>query len=373
LKIYIKQSMIKIKYFFVKIKDKTSRRFKLPQIMETSRNAVISEIIHFGDSDPKQQQQQQQNIEQPCFKLQVVTYEPLDSLLSLPKARNQFKNSNMTSSMTSNQFDLNIQNQLLNRQFEDVCITLNQCLICELDISIIDRLFYLVNDVTKISNENSNRRKSSSVQFQPKSTNADKLQNVKNLEIKCNQIIKFALRFPIADLRRTTVANNMNKTKKSENESTRVDNTTSNSEIKNESRQNAKLLIARPVTMVAFRRLREQILTLHIFDFNFQTLLNSLPLLTVNTSERQLTIVCSQINAYYQYSRKERPIHFGLIQQRPNESRTLIFSIKLPVRHVLDLKISGLVTTRTVSLIDQRKKWSITYKLWPIIIDQLRQ
>ncbi len=131
----------------------------------------------------------------------------------------------------------------------------------------------------------------------------------------------------------------MNKTKKSENESTRVDNqTTSNSEIKNEPRQNAKLLIARPVTMVAFRRLREQILTLHIFDFNFQTLLNSLPLLTVNTSDRQLTIVCSQINAYYQYSRKERPIHFGLIQQRPNESRTLIFSIKLPVRHVLEIK-----------------------------------
>ena len=130
----------------------------------------------------------------------------------------------------------------------------------------------------------------------------------------------------------------MNKTKKSENESTRVDNTTSNSETKNEPRQNAKLLIARPVTMVAFRRLREQILTLHIFDFNFQTLLNSLPLLTVNTSDRQLTIVCSQINAYYQYSRKERPIHFGLIQQRPNESRTLIFSIKLPVIHVLDLK-----------------------------------
>ena len=128
----------------------------------------------------------------------------------------------------------------------------------------------------------------------------------------------------------------MNKTKKSENESTRVDNTTSNSETKNEPRQNAKLLIARPVTMVAFRRLREQILTLHIFDFNFQTLLNSLPLLTVNTSDRQLTIVCSQINAYYQYSRKD--IHFGLIQQRPNESRTLIFSIKLPVRHVLDIK-----------------------------------
>ena len=88
--------------------------------------------------------------------------------------------------------------------------------------------------------------------------------------------------------------------------------------------------------MVAFGRLREQILTLHIFDFKFQTLLNSLPLLTVNTSDRQLTFVCSQINAYYQYSRKD--IYFGLIQQRPNESRTLIFSIKLPVIHVLDLK-----------------------------------
>ena len=331
------EQKLNVTYFL----DKTTRRFKVPHIIETSRNAVISEIVHFGDIDPKSQQQQ--NIEQPCFKLQVVTYEPLDSLFSLPKARNDlFKNNNMTSSMTSNQFDLSIQNRLLNRQFEDVCITLNQCLMCELDVSIIDRLYYLVNDVTKMSNENINKRKSSSVQFQSKSLNADKLQNVKNLEIKCNQIIKFALRFPIADLRRSTAANNnnnnnnnisSNKSKKNDNEST--GGTTSNSEIKNEPKQNAKLLIARPVTMVAFRRLREQILTLHIFDFHFQTLLNSLPLLSLQTSDRQLTIVCSQINAYYQYSRKERPIHFGLIQQKPNESRTLIFSIKLPVRHGL--------------------------------------
>ena len=48
-------------------------------------------------------------------------------------------------------------------------------------------------------------------------------------------------------------------------------------------------------------------------------------------SDRQLTIVCSQINAYYQYSKKERPIHFGLIQQKANEYRTLVFAIKLPV------------------------------------------
>ena len=49
------------------------------------------------------------------------------------------------------------------------------------------------------------------------------------------------------------------------------------------------------------------------------------------STDRQLTIVCSQINAYYQYSGKERPIHFGLIQQKANEYRTLVFSIKLPV------------------------------------------
>ena len=305
----------------------------MPQIIETSRNAIISEIVHFSDVDPKSQPQQ--NIEQPCFKLQIVTYEPLDSQLSLIKARNsQFKSNNMTSSMTSNQFDLSIQNQLLNRQFDDVCITLNQCLICELDISIIDRLYYLVNDVAKMSNENANKRKSSSVQFQQKSSNVDKLQNVKNLEIKCNQIIKFALRFPIADLRRTTAtnANSNAKTKAKKSDQELAGEQTFNSEMNNESKQNAKLLIARSVTMVAFRRLREQILTLHIFDFHFQTLLNSLPLLSLQTSDRQLTIVCSQINAYYQYSRKERPIHFGLIQQKLNEPRTLIFSIKLPVR-----------------------------------------
>lgn len=88
--------------------------------------------------------------------------------------------------------------------------------------------------------------------------------------------------------------------------------------------------------MCAFRQLREQILTLHIFDFSFQTLLNQIasdPSTSsfVDPHQLNLIITCSQINAYYQYTKKERPIHFCLIQQRPDEPRSLIVSIRLPV------------------------------------------
>lgn len=97
--------------------------------------------------------------------------------------------------------------------------------------------------------------------------------------------------------------------------------------------------------MSAFRQLREQILTLHIFEFSFQTLLNQKPAKEVcsslvNPDQLNLIITCSQINAYYQYSKKERPIHFGLIQQRLNEPRSLIVSIRIPIEmqeHASDL------------------------------------
>ena len=90
--------------------------------------------------------------------------------------------------------------------------------------------------------------------------------------------------------------------------------------------------------MSTFRQLREQILTLHVFDFGFQTLLNQKPAKQVcsslvNPDQLNLIITCSQINAYYQYSKKERPIHFGLIQQRLNEPRSLLVSIRIPIEH----------------------------------------
>ena len=331
-----KKNLINI--FFTYNKDKTSRRSRLPQILEISRIATITEIVHFVDADSKPPAQQSQALEQPCFNLQLVLYEPLDSSTAVSKAKHWQRSSNpMTSSTTSNQFEynMNVQNQLLSRKFEDVCITLNQCLICELDLSLVDRLYYLINDVSKMSNESENKRKSSNAQFQrqhhqQKSATVDNLQN---FEIKCNSIVKLALRFPIADLRRTSMINSVKKSGQHADDSeTKSAAAPTESDLKNEIKPGTKYLIARPVTMAAFRRLRDQILTLHIFDFHFQTLLNKVQSSVVNaTSDRQLTIVCSQINAYYQYARKERPIHFGLIQQKDNEPRSLIFSIKLPV------------------------------------------
>lgn len=52
---------------------------------------------------------------------------------------------------------------------------------------------------------------------------------------------------------------------------------------------------------------------------------------TNQQSDLTLTIICSQINTYYQYSKKERPIHFGLVQSKPGEPRSLLCSIKIPV------------------------------------------
>ncbi len=99
--------------------------------------------------------------------------------------------------------------------------------------------------------------------------------------------------------------------------------------------------------MCAFRQLRQQILTLHIFDLSFQTLLNQTPssnpcASNVDPDQLNLILTCSQINAYYQYSKKERPIHFGLIQQRPDEPRSLLVSIKLPVSSTSTSKASDL-------------------------------
>ena len=114
-------------------------------------------------------------------------------------------------------------------------------------------------------------------------------------QIKCAQVVKLSVRFPIADLRRKPSSGTATMTASHQ----RVDN--------------SKLT---PATMSAFRQLRDQVLTLHIFDFNFHTVLNPN---SSNPNELHLNITSSQLNAYYQYSRKERPIHFGLIQQKSDE------------------------------------------------------
>ncbi|CAF0911300.1 unnamed protein product [Brachionus calyciflorus] len=50
----------------------------------------------------------------------------------------------------------------------------------------------------------------------------------------------------------------------------------------------------KPAKMVNFRNLREQILTVHLFDLNFQTLKNA----KINEPDLILTLTSSQINAY---------------------------------------------------------------------------
>lgn len=276
--------------------DKNSRRFKNLQAIETSQLATITEILYFTDSNPTVAQ-----IEQPCIKAQLVFYDPIEQTGQKPRQIPKY---------TSNS-----EQYLLNRCFENIVIQLNQSLVLELDISIIDRLYYIINDISKIPSAPNN---------QPtQNTSSNKILN---FEIKCSQQMKLGLRFPIADLRRAQQPKTFF-TKSSEM-------TSSSLTLNSLGSQAAPLL--KPVTMIAFRTLREQILTLHLFDLTFQTLSNA-PFQPSDCSDLLLTITSSQINAYYQYNKKERPIHFGLIQQKPNEPRSLLFSIKIPIENGTNL------------------------------------
>ena len=292
-----------------------NRRLKTSQIIEASKAATITELVSFTDNSTAQSGQLQ--VEQPCLKVQLVIYEPLELINQLIRS----------SKPAFHKAGSSIQSQLLSRHFENISIHLNQSLECELDISIIDRLYYLINDISKYSGAQKQSPKKKYSQFQePVATGG--LKKFQNFEIKCSQQIKLALRFPIADLRRAAA---QSAPKSSNNASSLSASTTTGSAASNT--KNVKFL-AQPVTMCAFRQLREQVLTFHIFEFNFQTLLNqklSQKVVANSTTSDQLSLAisCSQINAYYQYSRKERPIHFGLIQQRVGEHRSLIVSIKL--------------------------------------------
>ena len=292
-----------------------NRRLKTSQIIEASKAATITELVSFTDNSPVNSGQLQ--VEQPCLKVQFVIYEPIELINQLSRsAKPAFHKAGGS-----------IQSQLLSRHFENISIHLNQSLECELDISIIDRLYYLINDISKYSGTKNQSPKKKYSHF----NEPGGLKKFQNFEIKCSQQIKLALRFPIADLRRAA-ASQPTPPKSSNNASSLNASTTTGSAASNT--KNVKFL-AQPVTMCAFRQLREQVLTFHIFEFNFQTLLNqklSQKVLAANSSssdQLSLAISCSQINAYYQYSRKERPIHFGLIQQRVGEPRSLIVSIKL--------------------------------------------
>lgn len=189
--------------------------------------------------------------------------------------------------------------------------------------------------------------------------------------MKCNQQLKVLLRFPIADLRRsgstnisaTTTTTTTSTTSQSgtasdikqqqqpqqATSSSTTTNPTSSSSSSTTTASNPAFVAAtqhptpvnhiKPQTMIAFRRLRDQCLTLHVFDLAFQTIQQPHALTAAPTVAQSLhgpdlltlTIVCSQINTYYQYSRRERPIHFGLVQAKLGEPRSLYCSIKLPL------------------------------------------
>lgn len=122
----------------------TSRKAKQTLILEISQAASVVELITFQDLNTNQ-------IEQPCLKLQVTVYDPLEVVVA-----NMAKNKARRGSQK-----LNDLNRLLSRNFENISIQLNHCLSCELDISIIDRLYYIINDVSKgsfgLSSSSNNR------------------------------------------------------------------------------------------------------------------------------------------------------------------------------------------------------------------------
>ncbi len=305
------------------------KRLKVNQIIEACHQATIIEIIHFTDSISSGLIDQQ-----PCLKVQLVFYEPLEHLINSTGKNKPSKQPHSGSSSSAS--SSNMQAHLLSNHFENISIQLNQSLVCELDISMIDRLYYLINNTSTSASAYRKSPVSSAAIKQPDLSSSTKM--TRNLEIKSSQVIKVALRFPIADLRRTqqpTSSSSASKSKSTQPKATTAASTDPD--------PTTPISQATPITLIAFRQLREQILTVHLFELTFQTLLassvtNSSTNIGYSTTTAtatagdclSLTLTSSQINAYYQYTKKDRPIHFGLIQQRPNEPRSLICSIKIP-------------------------------------------
>lgn len=249
-------------------------------------------------------------IEQPCLKFQITLYDPLELINNNGKSSRYGRRSSLNNKLTDT-------GRLLNRTFDNINIQLNHCLNCELDISIIDRLYYLLNDVSKVSLGQTSTSTTTTNTSSSCASNNESTLKLRNLELKCVQQVKLAVRFPLADLRRvnqqTSTVTTLPKL------SVNIPSTVTHSQLN-------PFASIKPQTMIAFRRVRDQILTLHLFDLNFQNLANA----TTNSADLLLTLTCSQINTYYQYGKDERPIHFGLIQQRAGESRSLICAIKIP-------------------------------------------
>ena len=224
--------------------------------IELSRCAQISELVWFGAEG---------DMEQACIKAQLTIYEP-------------------------NRTNKNDNEELLGRSFDHISISLNQIINIELDISIMDRLFYLLNDNGKVFGSGHVTKKNDS-------------NRLRNIEINCDKVVKLSVRFPIADLSRLYQNNIVNSTQF----------------------KCAKQTL-QMFEMINFRNLRQQILTLHVFDLAFQTLQNK----NAAESDTVLSVIASQINAYYQFKKEARPIHFALVQQRIDKPRSLCVQIKIP-------------------------------------------
>lgn len=116
----------------------TSRKAKQQQILEMSQAASVVELVTFQDLSSAASNQ----IEQPCLKVQLTFYDPLDvSQLSGGGGRRSHRRASNPR--------VSDMNRLLMRSFENISIQLNHCLCFELDISIVDRLFYILNNVGK--------------------------------------------------------------------------------------------------------------------------------------------------------------------------------------------------------------------------------
>ena len=165
-------------------------------MIEASQAATITELLLFSDAGAASQQM---TLEQPCFKLQVIVYEPLELVSTLSRGKGSLKAGKLN---VSGQAGVN-QSQLLSRHFENITINLNQSLACELDVSVIDRLYYLINDIGKYAGEGSScKRGEHFVGREAAGVAEPAAKKFQNFEVKCSQVVKVALRFPIADLRR---------------------------------------------------------------------------------------------------------------------------------------------------------------------------
>ena len=116
-----------------------ARGMKAQQLIDANKSAIVSEVLYFTGSATS---------DQPCIKCQFVMYDPLELI-----------NLNTRARLPLNTKQFGQQNQLLSRHFENISVQINQTLLCELDVSIIDRLYYLINSLNSPAPTTVNKRK----------------------------------------------------------------------------------------------------------------------------------------------------------------------------------------------------------------------